>query len=78
MVTVALSLFVLDCKCNKVRKNAEVRAVTAHSHQDTTWEVLSGPFGLSLVPSALHISLSDALRRHISSVFTKVLFLNMK
>lgn len=29
MVTLALSLFVLDCKCNKVRKNAEVRAVIA-------------------------------------------------
>jgi len=56
MVTLALSLFVLDCKCNKVRKNAEVRAVIAFFHTESPGDHIGGPLSLSL-----SLSLSESI-----------------
>lgn len=81
MVTLALSLFVLDCKCNKVRKNAEVRAVIAWAffHTESPGDNIGGPAcpirSLSLDPSALHVWHTHfSFKCPTMFVFTKVLF----
>lgn len=55
MVTLAPSLFVLDCKCNKVRNNAQVRSLIAWAffHTMSPRDKAGGPVPLSLFLSHL-------------------------